>query len=281
MQATPLGRATARRGQRWLQDEAAPGAVISVPEDGTSTDVRVAVIGAMQEHLCDHYVRRPGLASLCQVIAAKLAACNVRVDADDGVVIAAGAEEARFFALRVLAPKQQVYLPYKSQTPYQIATEFAGASVTSFEPHGKLPAASGGLLVFPTTNPETGQPYSGDVLERIGDWAIAADLTVVADEIDAPLLAGTEAQLPLAARDGFAERTLTLGSFSGSPPHTVGMGAALAAWRVAWFAGPNALVATVRALKQAMTICSPAPGQYAALASLQGGDRCICTNLTV
>jgi aspartate/methionine/tyrosine aminotransferase len=30
------------------------------------------------------------------------------------------------------------------------------------------------------------------------------------------------------------------------------------------------LVVKVRNLKQAMTICSPAPGQYAALAGLQG-----------
>jgi aminotransferase len=57
-----------------------------------------------------------------------------------------------------------------------------------------------------------------------------------------------------------AERTLTLGSFADLP--------GLNGWQVSWFAGPTPLVTQVRDLKQAMTICSPAPGQYAALAAL-------------
>ena len=60
-----------------------------------------------------------------------------------------------------------------------------------------------------------------------------------------------------------AEQLLILGGF--------GQDAGLDAWNVAWFAGAKPLVATVRTLKQAMTICTPAPGQYAALAIFEGG----------
>ena len=44
----------------------------------------------------------------------------------------------------------------------------------------------------------------------------------------------------------------------------------LEAWRVAYLAGPEALVGPMIALKQALSICSPAVSQYAALAAVRG-----------
>jgi aminotransferase len=89
-----------------------------------------------------------------------------------------------------------------------------------------------------------------------------ANLTVIVDAIDVDLFGENSPEHPFASLPGMAERTLTLGSFANLT--------GLDAWQVAWFAGAKPLVVKVRNLKQAMTICSPAPGQYAALAGLQG-----------
>jgi aminotransferase len=55
---------------------------------------------------------------------------------------------------------------------------------------------------------------------------------------------------------------VTIGSFSA----TYAMGG----WRAGYVVGEPALLHPVTALKQALTICSPAPSQWAALAALEG-----------
>jgi DNA-binding transcriptional MocR family regulator len=164
-------------------------------------------------------------------------------------------------ALRALAAGQTVYVPHTVLPEHQTALEFAGAHVTLFDPLGDLPVSNGGLLVLPALDPSTGQRFSVETLQRLALWAAESDLTVVADEIDLLLLRGEAGGQPFAAQPGMAERTLTLGGFAETP--------GLAAWKVAWFAGPPALVAQARTLKQAMTICTPAASQYAALGALE------------
>jgi N-succinyldiaminopimelate aminotransferase len=264
---TALGRAVAERGRPWLAADAGDAALIDLAGDlvagSTPETVRSAVAEALRRHLADHYTRRPGIAPLCRAVAEQLAGAGVTVDADKDVVIAGGPQEARFVAVRALAPGRAVLVPAPAPLPYYAdAARFAGAELHTFDPAGDLPAAQGGLLILPDPNLATGQRYDDDALERIAGWAAANDLRVIADATAAPLLRPEVAFTPFAARPGMAERTVTLGSFASVP--------GLGAWNVAWFAGARPLVAAVRDLKQAMTICSPAASQYAALAGIGG-----------
>ena len=59
---SPFRRATAQRAQRWLADTEMDR---KTDHQSTPPNVRDAVIDAMQQHLCDHYTRRPGIAPLC------------------------------------------------------------------------------------------------------------------------------------------------------------------------------------------------------------------------
>jgi aspartate/methionine/tyrosine aminotransferase len=263
MITTPLGRATAARGRRWLEETPTTAAAQSASREETPAEVRSAVADAIANHLCDHYTRRPGILPLCQSISAQLAERDLSVDAEKGVVIAAGIQEARFFAVRALAPDKPVYVPLGMEARYQTAVDFAESSITSIDPSRSLPDADGGLLILSDTDPSSGSRYPANVLSRLAEWASASNLTVVADERNLMSNSATEALRPIAGLPGMEGRTLTLGSFS-SP--------SMANWSVAWFAGPEDLVATVRSVKQAMTICSPAADQYAALASLERND---------
>jgi aspartate/methionine/tyrosine aminotransferase len=216
-------------------------------ETSTSPAVRSAVAQAMTDHLCDHYTRRPGIAPLCRRVAAALADVGMTVDADDGVVIAGGPQETRFVALRTLAAGGAVYVRAGASKRYASAAQLAEATLLEYEaetPIGQSP----GVWIW--------QP---------GSATLAADLdpdaVIIADLLDG---AGSLEPLRELGETSASEQVLILGNF--------GADAGLDAWNVAWFAGPKPLAAKVRTLKQAMTICTPAPGQYAALAVLEGAS---------
>lgn len=272
---TALGRAVAERGRPWLAPEPEP-AQIDMSGDilagSTPPPVRAAVAEALRRHLGDHYTRRPGIAPLCRAVAEQLTDAGISVDADKDVVVAGGPQEARFVAVRALAPGRSVLVPAPAPLPYYAdAARFAGAELRTFDPDGELPDAPGALLIVPDPNPATGQPYAAATLDRLAAWAVANDMRVIADATAAPLLRPELAFAPLAARPELAGRTLTLGSFADVP--------GLGAWNVAWFAGARPLVTAARDLKQAMTICSPAASQYAALAGVDGPAGLLAQNL--
>lgn len=247
----PFQHFVAQRAQRWITY---PLVESDEGLQATSPRVREAVIEAMQRHQCDHYTRRPGIAALCQVIAQRLAAKDVVVDPNDGAVITGGAAETRYVALAALAANAPLYILAAAVPRYQPIADLINATIVPLDPAAPLPESSGGVLLVTTADKPAPEFYG-----RLAQWADAAKLTVIADEIDQPLLAPTSSVRPFAGLPEMAERTLTLGGFPDAP--------GLAAWQVAWFAGPKALAGAVGALKQAMTICSPAPGQYAALAT--------------
>lgn len=251
MTTSPLARAVAERARRWLTEP--PVYEVSVTS-ATSDPVRAAVQQAMADHKCDHYTRRPGIAPLCKAVAASLADRGVNVDPDNGVVISGGGREARYVALTALAPGRQVMVAQPGPGYAQDVLALSGMEPTRLDLSGDLPAVEKGLLLLDPTL------LDGDTLAQVAEWAAAQDVTVIADESAAAHF-GPDAPAPFASLPGMAERTLTLGSFDSLD--------GLTAWQVAWFAGPKPLAVTVRDLKQAMTICSPAPAQYAALAGVQ------------
>jgi aspartate/methionine/tyrosine aminotransferase len=118
------------------------------------------------------------------------------------------------------------------------------------------------LLVLINPSNPTGVVIPPQEVERIAAVAEAHDLTIIADESLDESLTGTLRHKSVAAFREAADRTLVVGSFS----YLHG----LASWRVGYFAGPKSIVQPVRDLKQAMTICTSAMSQYAALEAMTG-----------
>jgi N-succinyldiaminopimelate aminotransferase len=270
MTASALGQLVAERAKRLLQTTPAPASApldlsAEFPSGSTADSVRSATAAALEKHLCDHYTRRPGIAPLCRVVAQSLSAAGVEVDPNDGVVVAGSVDEARYVAVRALAAGKSVYQPRPAPTCYAAAIDFAGATVQTFDLSQPFPVTEGGLLLLSNPNPLTGQVLGDDALARLAVWAEAADLAVVADETHAALLRPDATFQRFASLPGMLGRTLTIGSFADTP--------GLGAWQVSWFAGVKPLLTTVRDLKQAITICTAAPSQYAALAATAEADR--------
>ena len=269
---TPIGRAISRRGRDRLAIERTrpvSNDLIDLSGDeleGTTTDrVRADTIAALAQHRGDHYTRRPGMLSLCQAVTDSLAKDNLSVDAENGVLITGSVQEARFIGLRAVATDKTIYLPQASYlSDYAPAARFANTQTEYFDPAGPLPQLHEGIPILPNPNPATGQCYPREMLERFAHWAADRDLFVISDETLAPLCRSGFPMLHVAALPGMTERTLTLGSFAGIP--------GLDAWQVSWLAGPNSLVSPARGLKLAITLCSAAVSQHAALAGLSSGS---------
>jgi aspartate/methionine/tyrosine aminotransferase len=116
------------------------------------------------------------------------------------------------------------------------------------------------VLVSPST--PAGSVADDGRLRALAELATAAGLAVVSVETLEPFVYDGAVGRSIGSLPGMAERTVTINGFSEAY--------GLAGWRVGYMAGPESLLAPMTQLKQAMSICSPAVSQHAALAALTG-----------
>ena len=223
-----------------------------------------------------HYTTRPGLDALRQAVAEKLQRVNgLTVDPASEVLITCGTQEALFVTLHtLLQPGDQILVSQPANPVYGAIARQARAHVLSVPGN---PAAGFALDVddllrklTPRTrilllaSPATpgGSVLDAAALARIASIAIARDLLVIADESYEAFVFDGAAHRSIGAVPGMAERTITINGFS--IPY------AMHGWRVGYLAGPARLIGPIMQLKQALSICSPAVSQYAALAALTG-----------
>jgi aspartate/methionine/tyrosine aminotransferase len=241
----------------------------------TPLHVREAAKRALDEG-ATHYTTRPGLDALRQAVAAKLAQANgIRFKPDGEVLITCGSQEALFVSLHVLLnPGDQVLIPQPANPAYAAIARQAHAQVYAvpgdpergfaldIEELIRRVTKRSRMLVLATPASPAGTVLDAATLQRIADLAIARDLMVVADESLEPFVYDGAVHRSIAALPGMAERTITINGFS--HPY------AMHGWRVGYVAGPARLLAPITQLKQALSICSPAVSQYAAVAALNG-----------
>jgi aspartate/methionine/tyrosine aminotransferase len=223
-----------------------------------------------------HYMTRPGLPALARAIAEKLEReQGVTLDPSLGVIVSTGGRESLFVAIRVLAqPGDEVLVP--ALRPAYIDADIGLAQAIPVPvPQG---AAEGfqstarairacltdrtRLLVLSNPANPTGVVIPAEEMAAIAALALEHDLTVISDESLDESVGDRARHTSIASFPQAAGRTLIVGSFSRLHD--------LAAWRVGFFAGPKEIAQPVRDLKQAMTICTSAMAQYAALEALTG-----------
>ena len=126
--------------------------------------------------------------------------------------------------------------------------------------------ARAGRRVLLLANPSfpAGSVLRRAALQQLAAYAVEHDVLVIVDESYEPFVFDGAAHTSIAALPGMAERTVTLNTFS----HRY----ALSGWRVGYAVAPAALMGRIQQLKQALSICSPAVSQYAALAALTGPE---------
>jgi aspartate/methionine/tyrosine aminotransferase len=220
-----------------------------------------------------HYTTRPGINPLRRAVAEKLAAENgVAVHPEREVLITCGEQEALWVALHVLLePGDEAILapPARARDADIVRMARATPRAVASDPERGLAldvravaqAVSERTKAIVLRAPGLIVPADDD-LDALASVAREHDLTVIAVESLEPLVHDDAVHRSIAALPGMAERTVTINGFSAVW--------GLEAWRVAYLAGPEALLGPMIALKQALSICSPAVSQYAALAAVLG-----------
>ena len=225
-----------------------------------------------------HYTTRPGLNPLRHAIAEKLERENgIRVHAEREVLVTSGTREALFVALHVLLEHgDDVVVNGPAPKLYRDVARLAGGSarVAAGDPENgfavdprevarRLTRRTRAIVLVSPSTP-AGSVTDAGRLEALAEIAIAKGLVVLSVETLEPFVFDGAAHLSIGALPGMAERTVTINGVSESH--------GLAGWRVGYMAGPESLLGPMTQLKQAMSICSAAVSQYAALAAITGSQ---------
>ena len=278
-------RYVAERARFWLADDSptlpVTPALPVIDLGAGELDRRTAphIIAAVAEALDrgeTHYTARPGIAPLRHALAARLAAeSGVAYDPQSEILISSGGQEGLFVAVQMLVrPGDAVLLADPGYPTYGDAVRLAGGVCV---PVPVDPSAGVGLtaaviearltprtrlLVLVTPDNPTGAVIERAEMAKIAALAVRHDFLVLFDEIYKAFLFDGAEHVNIAAFPGMRARTVIVGSFSKEY--------AMTGWRVGYVAGEAHLIQPITDLKLALSICSAAPSQWAALAALTG-----------
>jgi aminotransferase len=259
--------------------EAAAGPVLDLASDELDQPAAEHIVQATIDALNrgeTHYTDRVGIIPLRQALAARIAA-------EDGldynplgeVLICGGGREALFVATQMLInPGDEVIVPEPASPVLAEGIRLAGGIPVTVSTHpeddfalkaGAIAAAltpRTRVLLFASPAAPTGGVTTGDDLAAIAALARDHHLTVIWDETFRTFVANGVRQDNIAALPGMRERTAIVGSFSARY--------AMTGWRTGYVVAPASLLHAITMMKQALTICSAAPSQWAAHAALTG-----------
>jgi aspartate/methionine/tyrosine aminotransferase len=199
---------------------------------------------------------------------------GVEVDWSE-VMVTNGAKQAVFQAFAALIdPGDEVLLPSPHWVTYPAGIELAGGVVVS------VPTAIGDefkvtvedldrartdrtrLLVFVSPSNPTGAVYTAEEARAIGEWALANDIWVLADEIYQRLTYFTDVAPSIAAVTPRFDNWLLVNGVAKSYSMT--------GWRVGWMVGPADIVEAANSHQSHVTGNVDNVAQHAALAALRG-----------
>lgn len=276
-------RFLSRRATAWVATAAADATAatpvldlaIDEVERPTAAHIIEATVAALDGGET-HYTDRTGIAPLRAAVAARFGTLDdLTYEPKGEVLICGGGREALFVATQMLIePGDEVLVAEPAPAAYAEGVRLAGgvpiAVPTQAEERFVLKAEAVRSRITPRTRAllfgspaiPTGGVTTGIDLEALAEVARTNNLLVIWDETYREYTYGGTEQANLAALPGMRERTAIVGSCSARY--------AMSGWRAGYVVGPANLIRPVTLMKQALTICSPAPSQWAALAALDG-----------
>jgi aspartate aminotransferase len=224
-------------------------------------EVRAGAIAAIEQGI-NHSTDVIGIEPLRKAIARRLAMATGLIWRTDEVAVTAGAKPALFnAALAILNPGDEVLIPCPYWSTFASHVVLAGAKPIfvkldardDYRPRIErleqtLTSATRAIVVNTPGNP-TGAILDGELLRAIADFAVRNGLWIIFDECDSAFVFEPSRHHHILSVNPAARScTLIVNSFSTS--------LALAGWRLGYVAGPQDVIAAVRAV-QDQTMSSP------------------------
>jgi aminotransferase len=201
---------------------------------------------------------------------------NLEYDADEEILVTAGASEGIDLAYRALVdPGDTVAVVQPCYVSYVPGVIFAGGDVlpveTRMEDEFKLTrerldaagVADADVLVLCYPNNPTGATMTGTELEPVAEFAREHDLTVFSDEIYADLTYEHD-HTSIATLPGMRERTVVFNGFSKAY--------AMTGLRLGYAMAPPEATTAMNRIHQYTMLSAPTTAQYAAIEALESCD---------
>lgn len=227
-----------------------------------------------------HYTPVRGNLDLRKAISNKLLKDNhVKYDAENEILVTAGAQEAVYLSLfGILNEGDEVLVPEPRYNAYDEAILMLGGiprvvpctpdSDFLFTPQQLKSRINKKTKALSLVNP--GNPvgmYDPVQMKEICQIAAEADLIILSDEIYENIIFDKTPHLSAAAIPGMFERTITINGPSKSY--------AMTGWRCGFLAAPAPFCEILTEPAHTISICCSAPTQAAALAAYTGPQQCI------
>jgi len=225
----------------------------------------------------DHnqYADTWGIEPLRVALAEKMQRDNgIKVDPDTQITVCCGATEGLNIALMALinpGDRVLIFEPFYENYIPNLATvggipEFITLTPPQWEVTAEMlePIFAKGLkaVIINTPANPTGKVWTRTELELIADFCQRYDVYAITDEIYEYILYEGE-HISLMSIEGMADRTIVVNGFSKT--------FCVTGWRLGYTVASAALTAAMRRIHDFITICAPAPLQYAALTAMEFG----------
>jgi aspartate aminotransferase len=224
-----------------------------------------------------HYAPSVGIPELTRAVSEKITGENGFVAAPEEVIVTCGAKDAIYEAMEaVLNPQDEVIILDPAWVSYEPCVQIAGAKVRhhalnmeTFQIDDALLEAVNSrtrmIVVNSPSNP-SGAVLNDASLQLVADTCRDHDIVALSDEIYEKLIYGRE-HVSLAAREGMAERTITINGFSKAY--------AMTGWRIGYAVAPKKIIRQMEKVQQ-HTISHPTTfAMYGAVAALRGSQECV------
>jgi aspartate aminotransferase len=276
MEASPTMAVDAKAKALKAAGEPVIGFGAGEPDFPTPPNIVEAAQRAAADPATHRYTPASGIPALRQAIAERtLADTGLEVGATQVTVTNGGKHALYNTFLALVDPGDEVLIPSPYWVSYPEQVKLAGgvpvtvpttkttgfrASVDDLEAHR---TARTKVLVFVSPSNPTGAVYAPDEILRIGEWAAAHGIWVIADEIYDRLVYGEArfASLPALCPEAAGRTVITSG---------VAKSYAMTGWRVGWSIAPPEVAEGINKLQSQVTSNVSNVAQYAALEALTG-----------
>jgi aspartate/methionine/tyrosine aminotransferase len=250
------------------------------PDFATPEHVVAAAARACYDPENHKYTASAGLRVLREAIAEDVGKYSgVEVDWSE-VMVTNGAKQAVFQAFAALIdPGDEVLLPAPHWVTYPAGIDLAGGITvpvpTRIEDEFKVTVEDlerartdrTRLLVFVSPSNPTGAVYSSEEARAIGEWALANDIWVLADEIYQRLTYFTDVAPSIAAVTPRFDNWVLINGVAKTYSMT--------GWRVGWMVGPADIIDAANSHQSHATGNVANVAQHAAIAALRGPQETV------
>lgn len=249
---------------------------VGEPDFATPETIQQAAIQAITSGQASYYTPTAGIPELRQAIVAYLRKYYQVDYAPSQTIVTDGAKYALYLVFQaILNVGDEVLIPTPYWVSYSEQIKLAQGTAVFVETTSaqdfqvtveQLEAArtpkTKALLLNSPSNP-TGMIYSKEQLAQIGEWAVAHNILIIADDIYGRLVYGEATFTPIVSlSEAIKEQTIVINGVSKTY--------AMTGWRIGFAVGNQAIITAMIDIASQATSNPTAVSQYAAVEALSG-----------